>query len=360
MTGHDINKTIFRLSANCYALLAALKKLEPSCKEMVSARNSHGNLPIHYVMAYCHGEGILDLVKYIIGLHPECIKATCDARYLPIHVMPASCLYQKSQIETRLFLMKQFPGGLTAENKLGNIPICQAISANCNEILRSMIDAYPWMAKEGWARVNLVDFAIKKKNTVATSMLTASCPMKTHVSGPCHHCRNEKLAACHQCGGMSDHIVMSYLKACGFPMYRQFHVWELLQHSSRHEQKTRGDTKGREVKPGVDPIMRRMSKEEPPETKSHDVLKDLLRSLRDMWKSETELLKHMEKDMSIADLKDIVEFLSQSVGEQTFPRSRLSVARSSAPCLLLEDELSRSSLVGAIVALNKKLSELEG
>jgi hypothetical protein len=132
-------------------------------------------------------------------------------------------------------------------NKLGNIPICQAISSNCNEVVRSMIEAYPLMTKRGWSRVNLFDFAIKKKNKVATQLILSSSSPETltDIDGlakllpECFeiscNCGNEKVA----CGcRRNDHAVMQYLKASRFPMYRQQHVWALLRCCTNKQQVT--------------------------------------------------------------------------------------------------------------------------
>jgi hypothetical protein len=382
MSGLDINKEICRHNNNCEALLAVLKEADLSCKDVVKAINNHGNLPMHHVMAYCYGEGVLDLVKYLLELHPECAKTTCHAGYLPIHVMPKKEVYQQSQLEARLFLTKQYPGGMVLSNKLGNTPICQAIASNCNEVVRSMIEAYPLMTKRGWSRVNLFDFAIKKKNKVATQLILSSSPETlTDIDGlakllpECFeiscNCENEKAA----CGcKRNDHAVMQYLKASRFPMYRQQHVWVLLRCCTNEQQVTSDEIELLKAKLNDSELARTMQKdhkgtlvskvkclqEKLSEFENNDIAL-VVRKLQEVRKSEVKLLENMDKEIPIADLKEILKSLAQRLEVHSSPGTVCcSVARVAASYLSREDQPSRRSLVGTIVALNKELSEIEG
>jgi len=71
--------------------------------------------PLHVIMSLCYGEGVLELVRYIVDTCPESVKQKDIAKKLPIQIMPDkkanTC---KHNLEARFFLLKQYPELLQA------------------------------------------------------------------------------------------------------------------------------------------------------------------------------------------------------------------------------------------------------
>lgn len=98
-------------------------------KNMAGMKNpdedEYNETPLHYVMWFCHGQGILELVEYLVDCDPEWMKATNKNGILPIHCMPTTNdeQIQKDQLEARRFLMQEFPDGLKIKNQYGRTPL---------------------------------------------------------------------------------------------------------------------------------------------------------------------------------------------------------------------------------------------
>src|SRR5210317_549159 len=84
----DILDEIRKHRGNCPLILKTLQAAHVSRDDIANSRNKSGWLPIHFVMVFCKGPGILELVKYLWRLHPQCIQSKTDRDTLPINLMP--------------------------------------------------------------------------------------------------------------------------------------------------------------------------------------------------------------------------------------------------------------------------------
>ena len=179
-------KLIYLHRDQCKTLLKVFHDENLKLEDVASARDAYGLFPIHCVLFYCWGEGVLDLVRYLVELDPDCVKRKTHAGSLPIHVMPGmpftgestsldAC--QKDQLEARIFLMKHFPEGMKHTNQYGRSALSEAIKAKCNIIVKAILDESPELAK--WPQENgriPLHLAIEEKNSTAINLLLHSYP----------------------------------------------------------------------------------------------------------------------------------------------------------------------------------------
>jgi hypothetical protein len=152
----DVLKLIYLYHDQCKTLLKVFHHENLKLEDVASARDDYGLFPIHNVLLYCWGEGVLELVRYLVELDPDCVKRKTHAGLLPIHVMPGMPLtvestrldvIQNDQLQARIFLMKQFPEGIRHFNQYGRSPLSEALKAKCNIIVKAILDESPELAK---------------------------------------------------------------------------------------------------------------------------------------------------------------------------------------------------------------------
>jgi hypothetical protein len=68
----------------CKTLLKVFHDENLKLEDVASARDAYGLFLIHNVLFYSRGEGVLELVRYLVELDPDCVKRKTHAGSLPI------------------------------------------------------------------------------------------------------------------------------------------------------------------------------------------------------------------------------------------------------------------------------------
>ncbi|CAJ1950170.1 unnamed protein product [Cylindrotheca closterium] len=171
--------------------------------DMKDSQDAYGSYPLHYVMFYCTGNGVLDIVRYILQQDPDALYKTTNQQMTPIHVMPGVVFsgdvhkysldsIQRDQMKARSFMMKQDASIMTNINSFGRLPLSEAVVKGCNRIAKQMLKEYPHLAfqKEANDRLPLYH-AIQRENEVATTVLIYYYP-KSMLLTP--HCEDQSSA----------------------------------------------------------------------------------------------------------------------------------------------------------------------
>ena len=85
----DVMKKIIENGRNGKEILESFQEANLTSDDLKSiTETNNGWSPIHIVMQFGEGEGVLELVKYLVNLHPDCVKVKTKEGFLPIHVLP--------------------------------------------------------------------------------------------------------------------------------------------------------------------------------------------------------------------------------------------------------------------------------
>jgi len=170
-----------------------LKQLLPRLKELnwndvKDSQDSYGSYPLHYVLFYCTGNGVLAVVQYILQHDPDALYKTTKHQMTPIHIMPGVNFsgdvhkyslesIQRDQLKARSYMMKKDPSILTHINSFGRLPLSEAVVRGCNRVAKQMLKEYPHLVfeKEANDRIPLYH-AIQKENPFATTLLISYYP----------------------------------------------------------------------------------------------------------------------------------------------------------------------------------------
>jgi len=180
----DILEEIRKNRSNCPAVLKKLQAAHVTGDDVSNAKNKSGWLPIHFVMVFCKGPGILELVKFLWRMHPLCVQQKTDRDTLPINLMPPTTnpqpvidSMQRDQLDARLWLMKKYPQAIRMEDRDGETPLVRAVIGRCNILVAAMIERFPELAKEQNNKGRLpLHYAIEKGNPGAVSILYGAYP----------------------------------------------------------------------------------------------------------------------------------------------------------------------------------------
>lgn len=192
------NKGSIRKKTNVLQLIykhrhQCLKQLLPQLKELnwndaKDSQDSYGSYPLHYVLFYCTGSGVLEVVQYILQQDSDALYKENRHQMTPIHVMPGVTFsgdahkyslesIQRDQLKARSYMMKKDPSILKHVNNFGRLPISEAVSKGCIRIVKQMLKEYPLLASEKEADGRLALYhAIQKQNPIATTLLISYYP----------------------------------------------------------------------------------------------------------------------------------------------------------------------------------------
>ncbi|CAJ1958972.1 unnamed protein product [Cylindrotheca closterium] len=180
----DILEEIRKHRNNCVDLLQKLQKAHVNGDDVANAKNKSGWLPLHFVMVFCKGPGVLELVKFLWRMHPLCLQAKTDRDTLAVNLMPPTTnpqpvidAMQRDQLEARVWLMKKYPQSIRMEDKDGETPLVRAIIGRCNILVAAMIQRFPELTQETNNRGRLpLHYAMESANAGAVSMLYGAYP----------------------------------------------------------------------------------------------------------------------------------------------------------------------------------------
>ena len=151
----DIIDEIRKNRGTCRELVKRFESENINCEDVANSKTSSGFSPIHYVMVFCKGEGILDLVQFLVRRHPKCVRSKNSNGALPINLMPASTNpqqvideMQRDQLQARLYLIKKFPDGIKMEDNDGESPLVRAIIGKCNILVEAIAERFPELVRE--------------------------------------------------------------------------------------------------------------------------------------------------------------------------------------------------------------------
>lgn len=184
MTQIQILDEIRKNRSNCLELVKRFEKANINCEDVAKAKSKSGWLPLHYVMIFCKGEGILELVQFLVRRHPKCVQATTDRDTLPINLMPPTTnpqpvidSMQRDQLQARIYIMKKYPEGVKMEDKDGETPIVRAVISRCNILVQAMLEKFPELAKEPNSIGKLpLHYAMETSNADAVKLLYSVYP----------------------------------------------------------------------------------------------------------------------------------------------------------------------------------------
>eukprot|EP00980_Cylindrotheca_fusiformis_P012113 scaffold2927_cov143-Cylindrotheca_fusiformis.AAC.3 len=184
MTKIKILEEIRKNRSHCLDLVKKFEQANVNCEDVANAKSQSGWLPLHYVMIFCKGEGILELVQFLVRRHPKCVQAKTDRNELPINLMPPTTnpqpiidAMQRDQLQARLYLMNKYPEGVTLEDKDGETPIVRAVISRCNIILKAILDKFPHLAKQPNSIGKLpLHYAMETANADAVKLLYSVYP----------------------------------------------------------------------------------------------------------------------------------------------------------------------------------------
>lgn len=170
---------------NCLELVKKFEKLNVNNDDVQRAISKSGWLPLHYAMVFCKGEGVLELVQFLVRRHPKCVQEkTTDRGTLAINLMPPTTnpqpvieAMQRDQMQARLYIMKKYPEGVSMEDKDGETPIVRAVVGRCNLIVQQIVENFPDLASKpnGKGRLPL-HYAIESGNAGAVRILYSAYP----------------------------------------------------------------------------------------------------------------------------------------------------------------------------------------
>jgi hypothetical protein len=154
----DIKKEIVLNADKCKGLLERFQAANLVGKDLIDATDiiADGNSPLHEVMRSCQGENVLELVEYLVEMHPKGVQAKDAFGNLPIHVMPRFASpannnkesIQRDQLPARRFLMTKYPGGVKKRNNRGETPLVKAIFLEYNIFVQSIATDFPNIVTE--------------------------------------------------------------------------------------------------------------------------------------------------------------------------------------------------------------------
>ena len=118
----DIHQEIKENPKQLHKVVEKLAALDNAAE--LAKKKNRSWLPLHYAMAYGQ-EGVLDLVKLLVELHPEGVSGQTHDRRLPIHLITGN---NKTDdwLKAFEFLLKKYPNGAKTGDKYGNLPIHKA------------------------------------------------------------------------------------------------------------------------------------------------------------------------------------------------------------------------------------------
>lgn len=196
MTTMDILTEIRDSQDECFELLRRFKKANISSEDVANAESTKTRaLPLHFVLRFCSGAGILELIKYLVELYPEGVARRTIHGHLPIHVLPgrprgqqvdgesprvkSSASMQQDQLEARLFLMYYYTEGLNVTDKKGYTPLVRAIRVHYNEIVKVIVEEFQEHVQESCKTMDQrtpLNHAAQGSNFDAVKMLIRACP----------------------------------------------------------------------------------------------------------------------------------------------------------------------------------------
>jgi hypothetical protein len=154
----DIKKEIVLNAGKCNELLERFQAANLVGKDLIDATDiiTDGNSPLHEVMRSCQGENVLELVEYLVQIHPKGVQAKDAFGNLPIHVMPRFASpanndkesIQRDQLPARRFLMTKYPEGVNKRNNRGETPLVKAIFLEYNIFVHSIATDFPNIVTE--------------------------------------------------------------------------------------------------------------------------------------------------------------------------------------------------------------------
>ena len=147
----DLNQEIEENGENCQELLKRFVDAKLTTDDVANAKSGFGWTPIHCVMKYCQGDGVLDLTKYLVTLHPDCVREKTVVGNLPIQMMPVyrhssrkqRDQFQIDQMDARLFVMEEYPDGLAEKDYVGDTALHNAVRSESSIIAKAIVERVP-------------------------------------------------------------------------------------------------------------------------------------------------------------------------------------------------------------------------
>lgn len=194
MPNIDIIEEIRKNRGKCKELVKRFQDANINSEDVANSKTSSGFSPLHYVMVFCKGEGVMDLVQFLVRRFPKIVKTKNSKGAIPINVMPASTNpqpilneMQRDQLEARLYLIKKFPEGIEMEDDDGETPLIRAIVGRCNILVKAIAERFPESIQKpnGIGKVPL-HYAMEAGNSGAVEILYKLYPNAMMIRDKTH------------------------------------------------------------------------------------------------------------------------------------------------------------------------------
>lgn len=123
---------------DCKGLLKKFEEGKLAYEDFAYFKDKHDTTPLHFVICYCGGEGVLDLVKYLVKLDPNCVKNHNINWELPLH-----WAIERRSFEITKLLLSEFPAGAKERDINGDLPLHYAMERRDENLIEILLKAYP-------------------------------------------------------------------------------------------------------------------------------------------------------------------------------------------------------------------------
>lgn len=179
----NFHQEILLNKAKCNEILERFKASDIS-EEGFSSENAIPQFLLHEVMRHCQGEGILQLIEYLVKRNPACVQQLDLEGNLPLHILPQGFSLpatkesiQADQLQARRFMMQQYPQALKKTNYRGETPLVIAINVDYNILVKDIITEFPKSLKETDQQGKYpIQYAIESGNTDAVKLILQKDP----------------------------------------------------------------------------------------------------------------------------------------------------------------------------------------
>ena len=169
----DIHQEIKENPKQLHKVIEKLATLDNAAE--LAKKKNRSWLPLHYAMEYGQ-EGVLDLVKLLVELHPEGVSGQTHVGRLPINLITGNN-ETDDWLKAFEFLLKKYPNGAKTGDKYGNLPIHIASNFGIVSALKLLLESYPEGAKTGSKCGNLpIHIASYCGNVPVLKLLLESYP----------------------------------------------------------------------------------------------------------------------------------------------------------------------------------------
>jgi hypothetical protein len=136
-------------------------------------------------MIFCKGEGVLELVQFLVRRNPALPTLKTNRDELAMNLMPPTTnpqhvidAMQRDQLEARLWLLKKYPQAIFDTETDGETPLVRAIVGRCNLFVEHIVEEFPETLTKPTGKLKKLPlhYAMETGNERAVQILYAKYP----------------------------------------------------------------------------------------------------------------------------------------------------------------------------------------